>query len=192
MTEFEETSKKIQDLVDEVFKQGVGVGYDHGLEVGTQNGYKRGYENGKKSKQTDKERLSRMTREDIDNIISIICPNDEDFEKPIISPAYLKKELETLALEQEPSGDLISRQELLEDLYKRDYTKFTHRDFVALVQYQDTVQQEPKTGHWIPTYGNVKCSVCGSVKESRRVGKATHYCDFCGAKMVEPQESEDK
>ena len=47
MTEFEETSKKIQDLVDEVFKQGIGVGYDHGLEVGTHNGYKRGYENGK-------------------------------------------------------------------------------------------------------------------------------------------------
>lgn len=45
-----------------------------------------------------------MTREDIDNIISIICPNDEDFEKPIISPAYLKKELEILALEQEPKS----------------------------------------------------------------------------------------
>ena len=47
--------------------------------------------------------------------------------------------------------------------------------------------QEPKIGHWIPTYGNVKCSVCGSVKDSREVGKSTHYCDFCGAKM----ESED-
>lgn len=42
---------------------------------------------------------------------------------------------------------------------------------------------EPKIGHWIPTYGNVKCSVCGSVKDSRKVGRATHYCDFCGAKM---------
>ncbi len=41
--------------------------------------------------------------------------------------------------------------------------------------------------HWIPTYGNVECSVCGNVKDSREVGKATHYCDFCGAKMVEPQ-----
>ena len=38
-------------------------------------------------------------------------------------------------------------------------------------------------GHWMPTYGNVKCSVCGSVKDSREVGRATHYCDFCGAKM---------
>ncbi|MBR3598883.1 MAG: hypothetical protein IKL53_03295 [Lachnospiraceae bacterium] len=45
------------------------------------------------------------------------------------------------------------------------------------------LEQEQKTGHWIPTYGNVKCSVCGSVKDSRNVGKATHYCDFCGARM---------
>ena len=49
-----------------------------------------------------------MTRKDIDNIISIICPNDEDFEKPIISPAYLKKELEVLALEQEPKTVIYS------------------------------------------------------------------------------------
>lgn len=45
------------------------------------------------------------------------------------------------------------------------------------------LEQEPKKGHWIPTYGNIKCSVCGSVKDSREVGRATHYCDFCGAKM---------
>lgn len=43
-----------------------------------------------------------MTKKDIDDIIKTICPNDEDFEKPCISPAYLKHELEALALEQEP------------------------------------------------------------------------------------------
>jgi len=42
-----------------------------------------------------------MTRKDIDDIISILCPNDEDYEKPIISPKYLRQELEQLALEQE-------------------------------------------------------------------------------------------
>ena len=41
-----------------------------------------------------------MTKQDIDTIIKILCPNDEDFEKPCISPAFLKKELEALALEQ--------------------------------------------------------------------------------------------
>ena len=53
------------------------------------------------------------------------------------------------------------------------------------VDCEDCPANEPKTkvGKWIPIYGNVKCSVCGSVKDSRNVGKATHYCDFCGAKM---------
>jgi len=47
-----------------------------------------------------------MTRKDIDDIISILCPNDEDYEKPIISPKYLRQELEQLALEQEPCEDI--------------------------------------------------------------------------------------
>lgn len=63
-----------------------------------------------------------MTREDIDNIISIICPNDEDFEKPIISPAYLKKELETLALEQEPSGETVRLERFIKDLMDKETT----------------------------------------------------------------------
>lgn len=100
------------------------------------------------------------------------------------------------ALEQEPSGDLISRQAVIDITWEEpSYTDALN----VLTEVRDKVKdlpsvnpQEPKTGHWIPTYGNVKCSVCGSVEESRRVGKATHYCDFCGAKMVEPQESEDK
>ena len=40
-----------------------------------------------------------MTKQDIDAIIKAVCPNDEDYEKPVISPAYLRKELESLALE---------------------------------------------------------------------------------------------
>ena len=36
-------------------------------------------------------------------------------------------------------GDLIDRKGLLDDLYSRDYTKFTHRDFVALVHYANAV-----------------------------------------------------
>ena len=57
-----------------------------------------------------------MTKKDIDNIIKTICPNDEDFEKTIISPTYLKKELETLALEQEPDlGKIRAEIESLED-----------------------------------------------------------------------------
>lgn len=67
-----------------------------------------------------------------------------------------------------------------------------HTATVTVYALDDLVEAVNKTGHWIPTYGNVKCSVCGSVKESRRVGKATHYCDFCGAKMIDPQERSEE
>ena len=45
-------------------------------------------------------RGGEMTREDINDIINAICPNDEDYEKPCISPKYLRQELEQLALDQ--------------------------------------------------------------------------------------------
>lgn len=62
-----------------------------------------------------------MTAKDINDIINVICQNDEDFEKACISPAYLKKELEALALEQEPCEDAVSRQAVLEVLKNNRY-----------------------------------------------------------------------
>lgn len=47
---------------------------------------------------------------------------------------------------------------------------------------------EERKAKWIPSYGNVKCSVCGTVYDCREVGKATHYCSFCGAKMEGAEE----
>ena len=104
--------------------------------------------------------------------------------------------------------DCIDRTQLLKAMDTWDKFGYTTRyglerldkadkGFVPYVKYEDMVNcvkgmpqvtPQPKTGHWIPTHGNVKCSVCGSVKDSREVGKSTHYCSFCGAKM----ESEDK
>ena len=59
---------------------------------------------------------------------------------------------------------------------------------------RDTVEemkQEPKTGHWkdIPHYKDIawECSECGHFTTLKH-----SYCPECGAKMVEPQESEDK
>ena len=45
--------------------------------------------------------------------------------------------------------------------------------------------EEPKTGHWI----NCKCDKCGYVVQP---WNTTNFCPNCGAKMIEPQESEDK
>ena len=53
-----------------------------------------------------------MTIRDINDIIAAVCPNDEDYEKPCISPKYLRQELEQLALEQE--------QKMLESTTKND------------------------------------------------------------------------
>ena len=60
---------------------------------------------------------------------------------------------------------------------------------------------EPKTGHWIAhevrlpdrTILNYKCSVCGRKLigyNTETLSEAPYY--HCGAKMIEPQESEDK
>lgn len=89
--------------------------------------------------------------------------------------------------------DTISRQAVL-DYIHRIFNQGTgkKKSFEFIQKYVEKLPpvnpQEPKTGHWIPTYGNVKCSVCGSVKDRREVGKATHYCDFCGAKMESEEE----
>ena len=60
----------------------------------------------------------------------------------------------------------------------------------------------PQTGHWIteiksdlrddmwPT--NPKCSECGGEPYYSNTIYNYKFCPYCGAKMVEPQESEDK
>ena len=100
------------------------------------------------------------------------------------------------ALEQEPSGDLISRQAVLDivDGYSvsqsnvEDVTQDIISDIVVLPSVNP---QKPKTGHWIndeDTIGCYYCSECGGYVASYDDA----YCKYCGAKMVEPQESEDK
>ena len=62
------------------------------------------------------------------------------------------------------------------------------------------VTQEPKTGHWIK-YGiqrcgeqHYQCTSCGYYINFGQWGelytKEFKYCPNCGAKMIEPQESE--
>lgn len=63
-----------------------------------------------------------------------------------------------------------------------DMTELTIKDLEAL-------EQEPKTGHWMKSnIGGAKvCSVCNA-----HIGLSSFkYCPNCGAKMIEPQESED-
>jgi hypothetical protein len=57
-------------------------------------------------------------------------------------------------------SDYISREELLKDLYSREYTNFQSRDFIALVQYQDKADvRENIHGEWIPKERTTECSI---------------------------------
>ena len=91
-----------------------------------------------------------MTIRDINDIIQAVCLNDEDYEKPCISPKYLRQKLEMLALEQEQrmlkpttkndlGVDCISREqalnELKQHLFELSYaldSKSSGKDYVAL------------------------------------------------------------
>ena len=80
--------------------------------------------------------------------------------------------------------------------HKNDKTPLGHvivsdlcRDTANLLE---EVEQESKTGHWIRVTDKAgylvwECDKCGWQQRYN-----TNFCPDCGAKMVEPQESEDK
>ncbi len=71
-----------------------------------------------------------MTIRDINDIIKAVCPNDEDYEKPCISPKYLRQELEQLALDQE--SKMLNCSEIL--------TGSTTKNDLAQERYQDLIE----------------------------------------------------
>ena len=110
--------------------------------------------------------------------------------------------------EEEQSGDVISRQ-VVKDKYRErlvnslkdddrgiDLSKYAEEPYKAFCEFMDSIPsvnpQEQKTGHWIenaPQYDMLNpqyiCSECGNAHT-----RTTPYCEMCGAKMVESQESE--
>ena len=111
----------------------------------------------------------------------------EELERGKVWDGHTEKDvIRLLSLEQQPCEDCVSREELKKWLDMNFSFGGATRKlelFERLDKELPPIQPKAKTGKWIPTYGNVKCSVCGNVKDGRNVGKATHYCDFCGAKM---------
>lgn len=107
------------------------------------------------------------------------------------------------------SEDCISRQEVL-DILKNKWNMFSDAND-AMQKSIDTIEtlppviSQPKTGHWILNDNQgvqavgcliYHCSECGREISSKYHGKISllkeyPYC-HCGAKMVEPQESEGK
>ena len=101
-------------------------------------------------------------------------------------------------LEQEPCGDLISRQAVLDEIsdYNNDLD-YTTNELYDRVKRMSPVNPQPKTGHW-EQYGKYwedkfKCSECGKEQPrilcgERIIGHWSDYCPNCGAKMVDEQE----
>ena len=54
------------------------------------------------------------------------------------------------------------------------------KDVIALLK-----EQEIKTGHWLESAGDDRCSVCGATYSDLYPDyNKTHFCPNCGAKMV--------
>lgn len=79
----------------------------------------------------------------------------------------------------QPCDDAISKQQVLNACDQ----SINILEAVDRIMDLPSVEQKQKTGHWVRSYGNYICSECGHAKEARHIGKATHYCSFCGVEM---------
>jgi DNA-directed RNA polymerase subunit RPC12/RpoP len=119
-------------------------------------------------------------------------------------------DLANKALEQEPCEDCISRQAVIDGINQYFHDEYYQRTSIQdcmdcliedAIKPLQPVTPKPKMGHW-KQYGDswedkFKCSECGKEQPKILCGKQiigdwSDYCPNCGARMVEPQESEDK
>ncbi len=87
-------------------------------------------------------------------------------------------------LEQELCEDAIGRADMLDAVGHG--TTYTSKEIQNIVNSLPPVTPQPKMGHWIDVFGGCECSECGCLEAGY-----SDYCPDCGAKMVDPQESEE-
>ena len=100
------------------------------------------------------------------------------------------------ALEQtEPKkcGDCISRQELLNAIFQKEYghdydenTDILGLKYVDIIKRMPSVEPERKTGKWVHMVGWWECNQCHAEYTDMPtcMGKVIYeYCPICGAKM---------
>lgn len=90
---------------------------------------------------------------------------------------------------QEPCGDGVSKQAVLDivDSYSQSKSNIEDvtQDIISDIMALSPVTPQPKTGHWGK---DSECPFCGYLRQ----WNDDNFCGHCGAKLVEPQESEDK
>lgn len=97
-------------------------------------------------------------------------------------------------------GSLGSRR-VVAEFDENGIAKITEQALDSLIcELNEYAEREPKTGHWIYTeYHTWCCSECGGnphkgtgfVPNKDGMKMRWKYCNLCGARMVEPQESEE-
>ena len=131
-------------------------------------------------------------------------PDTESAKAQVLALFWVLELLDKYA-EQEPSDDAISRQAVLDrikesiETYHNQYTTDMLNMwglFTQFIKEMPPVNPQPKTGHWIDIMvGDMPaqaCDQCNTFYPLAYTGGGHNYCPNCGAKMVEPQESEDK
>ena len=116
-----------------------------------------------------------MTIRDINDIIKAVCSNIEDYEKPCISPKYLRQKLEQLALEQEQrmlepttkndlGVDCVARQDVeryiegfINEYTSKEELEFINLELDGLKHIPSVTPQEPIT--WIVGKNNAQIAV---------------------------------
>ena len=103
-------------------------------------------------------------------------------------------------LQQEPCDDCISRQAVLDGLAsiakvkaRSDAQKSLMGRIMFFVEQLPSVTPKEKTGKWIDDEFGSKCSCCGRYTHLDKFDRPMKfmYCTMCGARMIEPQESEE-
>lgn len=138
-----------------------------------------------------------MTREEAIEIINRENdPNNNEVWE--VFPEYREAlDMAIEALEQELCNDVISRQVVKEQMIKYGF----HAPDMTVTEFVEDllpVRPQEQTGHWINMEISIngdmsaECDKCGCIVRNSFTNNAINYCPNCGAKMFEPQESEDK
>lgn len=122
------------------------------------------------------------------------------FDKYAVQEPRVKNELNVELNELKPCEDAVSRQAVLKAIdkwYENNNQLLLNdciEDLIVDAVELPSVQPKQKTGHWIDysDEGYVECPFCEHATNCEGNIDELHYCFWCGAKMVEPRESEDK
>ena len=139
----------------------------------------------------------------IDTLQTWIRNADDEYDREEMGRvAGLKEALHEIK-KIEPCEDAISRRAVIDMTGLSEWfdSSDSYNEFVIALSELPPVTPQPKAGHWIRWYEqketdwyvenipHCKCSECGKEYDPHS-SQFIKYCNECGAKMVEPQESE--